>query len=37
VRVRRPRWTPNVVDVQGLEAEHGYDALLVEETPDPER
>jgi len=36
VRVRRPRWTPNVVDIPGLEGERGYEALLGEETPDPE-
>jgi serine/threonine-protein kinase len=36
VRIRRPRWTPNVVDVPVTDTEQGIEALLGEDTPDPE-
>jgi serine/threonine-protein kinase len=37
VRIRRPRWTPNVVDVPRPDTERSFEMLLGDDTPDPER
>jgi len=38
VRIRRPRWTPNVVDVQQHpDGDAGIEALLADESSDTER
>jgi serine/threonine protein kinase len=37
VRIRRPRWTPNVVDVARPDTERSFEQLLGDDPSDPER